>query len=132
DLLALLREEEKRRFSSEIQQQYYNVGCDPSNDRDWIDVTDQIQYDLVREFGYSDEAVQLLRRASQLYKDDPAFSNTQVYVRNNISQIGNLTEGMQAPDCSLVSLESSATTVPLIPLCTLVRPGRPLVLLGGS
>ena len=32
-----------------------------------MDVTDEMQHDLVREFGYSDEAVQLLRRAPQLY-----------------------------------------------------------------
>ncbi|CAG8792049.1 4319_t:CDS:2, partial [Dentiscutata erythropus] len=134
DLLTLLREEEKRRILSEkIQQQYYNAGSDPRDIRDWIDITDQMQYDLVREFGYSDEAVQLLRHASQLYKDDPVFSNTQVYVRNNIARIGNLTEGMRAPDCSLVSLESSqATTIPLIPLHTLIRPGKPLVILSGS
>ncbi len=32
-----------------------------------MDVTDQMQHELVREFGFSDEAVQLLRRAPQLY-----------------------------------------------------------------
>ncbi|RGB27857.1 iodothyronine deiodinase-domain-containing protein [Rhizophagus diaphanus] len=33
-----------------------------------MDVTDQMQHDLVGEFGYSGEAVQLLRRAPQLYQ----------------------------------------------------------------
>ncbi|CAG8770666.1 20652_t:CDS:2, partial [Gigaspora rosea] len=33
----------------------------------WMDITDQMQHELVREFGYSDEAVQLMRRAPQLY-----------------------------------------------------------------
>jgi hypothetical protein len=125
---------------------------------------------LVREFGYSDEAVQLLRRAPQLYPgkentlifyvlfflfmlifgaslshylfrhlDDLEFRTTQVYIRNNIANIGNLTEGMMAPDCPLVPLESSTfttvdnTTSPtLISLQSLCQPGRPLVLLGGS
>ncbi|CAG8494077.1 7424_t:CDS:2 [Ambispora gerdemannii] len=137
DLLVVLREEERRRFSPEIQKQYYNVGSDPKCGKDWMDVTDQMQHELVREFGYSDEAVQLLRRAPQIYPDDPAFHTTQVYVRNNIAHIGDLTEGMSAPDCSLVSLESSATignvTSPdLILLHSLCQPGRPLVLLGGS
>jgi hypothetical protein len=68
EMLNLLREEEKRRFSPKVQQQYYNVGSDPTSDKDWMDVTDQMQHDLVREFGYSDEAVQLLRRAPQLYQ----------------------------------------------------------------
>ncbi len=72
------------------------------------------------------------------YSDDPAFRTTQVYVRNNIANIGNLTEGMPAPDCPLVPLESSTTIISntasptLISLHSLYQPGRPLVLLGGS
>ncbi|CAB4425472.1 unnamed protein product [Rhizophagus irregularis] len=141
-LLALLREEERQRFSPEIQKKYFEVGSDPTCGKDWMDVTDQMQHELVREFGYSDEAVQLLRRAPQLYPDDPEFRTTQVYVRNNIANIGNLTEGMPAPDCPLVPLESSIftaiidnsnTTSPnLVPLRSLCKSGRPLVLLGGS
>ncbi|PKK78350.1 hypothetical protein RhiirC2_690727, partial [Rhizophagus irregularis] len=61
EMLTLLQEEEKRRFSPEIQQQYYKIGSDPTSGKDWMDVTDQMQHDLVREFGYSGEAVQLLR-----------------------------------------------------------------------
>ncbi|RIA87984.1 ubiquitin family-domain-containing protein [Glomus cerebriforme] len=140
ELLTLLREEERRRFSPEIQKQYYDVGNDPTCGKDWMDVTDQMQHELVREFGYSDEAVQLLRRAPQLYPDDPEFRKTQVYVRNNIANIGDLTEGIPAPDCPLVPLESSAfttiiddTTLPtIISLRSLCQSGRPLVLLGGS
>ncbi|CAG8772661.1 1918_t:CDS:2, partial [Dentiscutata erythropus] len=60
-LLALLREEERLRFSPELQKKYYDVGSDPTCGKDWMDVTDQMQLELVREFGYSDEAVQLLR-----------------------------------------------------------------------
>ncbi|CAG8475944.1 583_t:CDS:2 [Diversispora eburnea] len=142
-LLALLREEERRRFSPEMQKKYYDVGSDPTSGKDWMDVTDQMQLELVREFGYSDEAVQLLRRAPQLYPDDPEFRTTQVYVRNNIANLGNLTEGMPAPDCPLVPLESSiftaiidnsnnANSPTLVPLRSLCKSGRPLVLLGGS
>ncbi|CAG8580994.1 13213_t:CDS:2 [Ambispora gerdemannii] len=140
EMLALLRKEEQQRLSPEIQKQYYNVGNDPAFGMDWMDVTDQMQYKLVRESGYSDEAVQLLRRAPQLYQDDPAFHTTQLYVRNNIARIGDLTEGMLAPNCLLVPLESSAPTIEIsntispttISLHSLCRPGRPLVLLGGS
>ncbi|CAG8521980.1 444_t:CDS:2 [Rhizophagus irregularis] len=137
DLLTLLREEEKRRFSPKIQKRYYEVGSDPTFGKDWMDVTDQMQHELVREFGYSDEAVQLLRRAPQLYPDDPEFNKTQVYVRNNIANIGNLTEGMMAPDCSLVPLKSftfndDTKSPTIISLRSLCQPGRPIVLLGGS
>src|SRR5688572_8364887 len=78
ELLALLREEERRRFSPEIQKLYHDVGTDPTSGKDWMDVTDRMQHDLVREFGFSDEAVQLLRRAPQLYPGEGiliAFSN---------------------------------------------------------
>ncbi|CAG8612750.1 22897_t:CDS:2 [Dentiscutata erythropus] len=131
-----------RRFSPEMQKKYYDVGSDPTSNKDWMDVTDQMQHELVREFGYSDEAVQLLRRAPQLYPDDPEFCTTQVYVRNNIANIGNLTEGMPAPDCPLVPLDSSIFTSAidnnnadlstLVNLRSLCKSGRPLVLLGGS
>ncbi|CAG8468681.1 24167_t:CDS:2 [Racocetra persica] len=158
ELLALLREEERRRMSPELQESYRKVGNDPTCGKDWMDITDQMQHELVREFGYSDEAVQLMRRAPQLYPDDPEFRTTQVYVRNNIAHIGNLKEGMQAPDCPLiplkysdttvpnVSMEDSETTVPnlavgstddtdspkSISLRSLCRSERPLVLLAGS
>ncbi|CAG8685647.1 27597_t:CDS:2 [Gigaspora margarita] len=132
-LLALLREEERRRFSPEMQKIYYDVGNDPTCGKDWMDITDQMQLELVREFGYSDEA---------LYPDDPEFRTTQVYVRNNIANLGNLTEGMPAPDCPLIPLEPSIFTTiidnnnsnlsTLVPLRSLCKPGRPLVLLGGS
>ncbi|CAG8676751.1 12065_t:CDS:2 [Funneliformis mosseae] len=140
EMLTLLREEERLRLSPEIQKQYYNVGNDPTLGIDWMDVTDQMQKKLVKDFGYSNEAVQLLRRAPQLYKDDPAFHTTQLYVRNNIARKGDLTEGMKAPDCPLVPLESLATTVEIrnsgtpitISLHSLYRSRRPLVLLGSS
>ncbi|CAG8441450.1 4279_t:CDS:2 [Acaulospora morrowiae] len=141
-LLTLLREEERRRLSPEMQRKYYEVGNDPTCGMDWMDVTDQMQHELVREFGYSDEAVQLLRRAPQLYPNDPEFHTTQVYVRNNIANIGNLTEGMSAPDCSLIPLEpsmfktmviNSNTNSPnMVSLRLLYKSGRPLVLFGGS
>jgi hypothetical protein len=73
EMLNLLQEEEKRRFSPELQQQYYKVGSDPTSGKDWMDVTDQMQHELVREFGYSDEAVELLRRAPQLYQGKKGF-----------------------------------------------------------
>ena len=75
ELLDLLREEERRRFSPEIQREYYNVGNDPTCGKDWMDVTDKMQRELVKEFGYSEGAVQLMRRAPQLYpgKDKSFF-----------------------------------------------------------
>ncbi|KAF0548935.1 ubiquitin-domain-containing protein [Gigaspora margarita] len=137
EMLTLLQKEEQQRLSPEIQKQYHKVGSDPTLGMDWMDITDKMQYNLVRESGYSDEAVQLLRRAPQLYKNDPAFQTTQVYVRNNIANLGNLTEEMMAPNCQLVPLEptteiSNTNVLTTISLHSLYQKGRPLVLLGGS
>ncbi|KAF0378598.1 ubiquitin-domain-containing protein [Gigaspora margarita] len=130
-------------MSPELQELYRKVGNDPTCGKDWMDITDQMQHELVREFGYSDEAVQLMRRAPQLYPDDPEFRTTQVYVRNNIANLGNLKEGMEAPDCPLIPLKYSDITIPnisidntdlpnQISLRSLCRSGRSLVLLAGS
>ncbi|GES84197.1 type I iodothyronine deiodinase-like [Rhizophagus clarus] len=121
EMLTLLHEEEKRRFSPEIQQQYYKVGSDPTSGKDWMDVTDQMQHELVQEFGYSG-------RVPQLYHDDPAFRTTQVYVRNNIASLGNL-EGMSAPDCLLVPIKDDKT---IVQLSSIYQPELPFVLLAGS
>ncbi|CAG8792403.1 11420_t:CDS:2, partial [Gigaspora margarita] len=137
EMLTLLQKEEQQRLSPEIQKQYHKVGSDPTLGMDWMDITDKMQYNLVRESGNSDEAVQLLRRAPQLYKNDPAFQTTQVYVRNNIANLGNLTEEMMAPNCQLVPLEptteiSNTNVLTTISLYSLYQKGKPLVLLGGS
>ncbi|CAG8659042.1 30137_t:CDS:2 [Racocetra persica] len=118
-------------------KQYHKVASDPTLGMDWMDVTDKMQYDLVRKFGYSDEAVQLLHRAPQIYKDDPTFQTTQLYVRNNIANLGNLTEGMMAPNCQLVPLEptteiSNTNVLTTISLHSLYQSVKPLVLLGRS
>ena len=47
EMLNLLQEEEKRRVSPELQQKYYEVGSDPTSGKDWMDVTNQMQHDLV-------------------------------------------------------------------------------------
>ncbi|CAG8444265.1 15581_t:CDS:2 [Funneliformis mosseae] len=125
EFLALLREEERRRLSPETQKKYFNVGNESTCDKE---VT---------------EVVQIMRSAPQLYPGDehePAFHTTQLFVRNNIAHIGVLTEGMTAPDCLLVPLDPSTFTTNEncnnppnpISLRSLCRPGRPLVLLGGS
>ncbi|CAJ0832826.1 20713_t:CDS:2 [Entrophospora sp. SA101] len=86
--------EEKRRMSPEMQQQYYKVGSDPTSGKDWMDVTDQMQHELVREFGYSDEAVQLLRRAPQLYQGYADFYMIQIREAHasDVWPIGNIVD----------------------------------------
>ncbi|RHZ86193.1 hypothetical protein Glove_54g75 [Diversispora epigaea] len=59
ELLTLLYKEERRRLSPEIQEQYY-------------------KHDLVREFDYSDEAVQILRCTPQLYPEEMSTSDYQL------------------------------------------------------
>ncbi|CAG8804604.1 10150_t:CDS:1, partial [Gigaspora rosea] len=46
ELLTLLREEERRRMSPELQELYRKVCNDPTCGKDWMDITDQMQHEL--------------------------------------------------------------------------------------
>ncbi|CAG8444983.1 10291_t:CDS:2 [Diversispora eburnea] len=85
-------------------EQYYKVGTDSTYGKDWMDVTDWMQHNLVNEFDYSDETVQIFLMS---FLDDPEFRTTQLYVCNNIAHLEDLTEGMSASDCPIILLESS-------------------------
>jgi len=62
------------------KKKYYDVGSDPTCGKDWMDVTDQMQHEFVREFSYSDEAVQLLRRVPQVKKAHSSLLCFSVYL----------------------------------------------------
>ncbi|KXS20255.1 hypothetical protein M427DRAFT_131621 [Gonapodya prolifera JEL478] len=128
ELFRLLEEEERKRFSPRIQALYLEAESDPGKGRDWLTVTEQMQADLVREFGFGVGAVQLLRRAAIMYKDDPAFQNVSVYVRENRARAGNLRTGDLAPDVPLLTLELVETSTG-----TVFGTGqRPVVVVAGS
>ena len=71
-LLLMLQEEEKQRFSNEYQEKCSQVRNEPNG---WLRISAELQENVAKIFGYEDQisnllAVDLLRRASQIYKED--------------------------------------------------------------
>jgi hypothetical protein len=93
---AMLALEERLRLSPETQALY----ADPSIDS--IAVTTDIQVQVVREFGYPDSFVQLIRAAAKLYKrEELPFESLPHYVRFNRSRKGSLSVGAEVPNIPL-------------------------------
>jgi len=99
-LLAMLRREQEMRVSPITQDKYRQAELD--EDTDWMEVTLQLQRDLIREFGYSPEeeeyGLQLLRSAQTLFPDDEEVKNSVLYLKYNKARQGPLREGEPAPD----------------------------------
>ncbi|KAJ3340653.1 hypothetical protein HDU93_006510 [Gonapodya sp. JEL0774] len=110
ELLQLLQEEERRRFSPAVQALYFEAESDPGKGKDWLTVTDQMQLKLVRDFGFGDGALKLTLPVSFALLDDPAFQNASVYVRENLARKGTLSRGDEAPDVPLLTMDLVETS----------------------
>lgn len=102
-----------------------------------------IQLAVVREFGFPDSFVRLLRSAASLYsRQDLPFEKLPHYVRFNRSAAGHLREGDPAPDVPLALLSATLSSPPSPATCPAVVPtrlrallptdSRPLVVAAGS
>lgn len=95
-MAAMLAREQALRLSPETQSQYADLSLDH------IAITTDLQIRVVREFGYPDSYVQLLRAAAQLYsRDELPFEALPHYVRYNRSAKGELSVGSAVPDVPL-------------------------------
>ena len=95
-MAAMLAREQQLRLSPETQALY----ADPSVDS--IAVTSQLQVQVVREFGFPDSYVQLLRGAAYLYtREELSFESLPHYVRFNRSRMGDLSVGKSVPNVPL-------------------------------
>lgn len=136
-MAAMLRREEDLRLHPNTQAQY----ADPSVNS--IALTSQLQVQTVREFGFPESHVQLLRSAERLYsREELPMELLPHYVRYNRSCRGFLTLGSAMPDLPLHLLRSPLDSpLPLdcvVPLSEIVRElagsdhSRPMVLAAGS
>ena len=107
-LLEMLEEEEKQRFSVEYQEKCNEVKNEVNG---WLRITGELQEKIARDFGYKDQinnllAVDLMRRASQIYKDDNRFQTTSVYVRENKAKDCKYRIGDTIPNIEIFDLEN--------------------------
>jgi hypothetical protein len=105
-LIEMLKEEEKRRFSSEYQIACTAVKHIPNG---WLDITAKMQQSIATDFGFDDEisndiACNHLRRAQYMYPNDPEFKSIPVYVRENKANEGTLKVGDDIPNVVLYDM----------------------------
>ena len=108
-ILAILKREEEIRFSQEYITKCYEVSHIPNA---WLEVTNNMQKELVKEFGYTDElsntlAVNVIRKALNIYPDDEEIKNSVVQFRENIASKGKYKVGDILKDISLHNLDNS-------------------------
>jgi len=124
-LKKMLIRENELRLSSEVQARYENA--EKSECIDWLKVTEEVQKQVIEEFGYLnslENALYCLRSAAVLYPDDPEFKEIPLYVKYNRARDGSLKEGDRAPNTSPVALDGTS--------CELLDKSKPTVLIAGS
>ena len=97
----LIRENELR-LSAEYQQRY--AEAENSSSSSWLDVTDQLQRQVIEEFQLDEEMEQALfslRCATQIYPD---LKDIPLYVQHNRARNGDLQEGQLAPNVPIVQM----------------------------
>jgi len=125
-LKQMLTRENILRLSPEYQQRYEQAERDSNAETSWLDVTDQLQRQVVREFHLEeemDEALLCLRSATQIYPD---LKEIPLYVRYNRARQGDLQIGDTAPNVPVVKLNGEESD--LVEQFT----SSPTVLISGS
>lgn len=105
-LLEMLQMEEFIRMSPEYSEECTKVKDEVNG---WLRISEEVQQKVAHLYGYQDPlsnllAVNYIRRAPYLFPEEPEFSQTQVYVRNNFANLGNLEIGAEFPNVSLINL----------------------------
>jgi hypothetical protein len=132
DLLKdMLRRENELRLSEETQRKYQEA--ERKSETDWMEVTIELQRQVVREFGIKDieRGVHAIQSAYSRYgSTDKDFFDIPLYVRHNRARQGDLVEGEPAANTTkLFHMDEPSKTSNLFDFA---KPGAPLVVLAGS
>lgn len=97
EMAAMLHREEALRLSKQAQETYASKYGTSS-----LELTQLLQLQVVREYGYSDAFVRILRSAASLYsREELPFEKLPHYVRFNRSEMGCLRVGDRSVDVKL-------------------------------
>lgn len=97
----LIRENELR-LSDEYQKEYCQA--EKTSYSSWLDVTDRLQRQVIKEFNLDDDmedALLCLRCATQIYPD---LHDIPIYVKYNRARDGNLQEGDIVPNIPVIQI----------------------------
>ncbi len=120
-VVRMLRREQQLRGAADYQN------CVRIPSQNCVEVNRQIQLQVVREEGLSDESVEVIRSARALYPENSLMRTIPNYVRFNRSKPGKIQTGMLAENCQVYDLNGVPAT-----LLDFKRTRRPLVIAAGS
>lgn len=124
-LKSMLIRENELRLSDEYQKRY--AEAEKSSFRSWLDVTDELQREIIREFHLDeemDDALLCFRCATQIYPD---LQSIPLYVKYNRARDGDLNIGDTAPNVPVLELNGQESQ-----LFDGLKPSSSTVLIGGS
>lgn len=112
-VLLILKREEQIRFSDSYIDKCSKVANIPNA---WLDITDKMQKELVKEFGYVDNlsntlAVNVIRKATEIFPNDSEIKSSVVHFRENIAQKGSYRVGDLVKDVNLHTINLNNTNL---------------------
>jgi hypothetical protein len=131
-ILSMLKEEQKMRYSKEIQElytrQYYNKENNPNYEI--INIEREIQKFILERFGYNstNNSLEEYWKIPSTYWNDEEVKNSIFYMKLNIFSYSDIKEGDELKDSELINYETNELTK-LSQLHTVIKP---LILLVGS
>lgn len=121
----MLQRENELRLSDEYQTRFREA--EETSSSSWLDVVNELQEQVVREFHLDDEmdnALLCLRCATQIY---PELKDIPLYTKFNRARDGDLQVGDSAPNVPVVQLDGQESQ-----LFDGLPPTAPTVLISGS
>lgn len=131
-IINMLKEEEKIRYSKQIQEvyteQFYLMESDPNIQR--INIELEIQKYILNKFGYStsQNSIDNYHKIPSTYFYDDDVKNSSFYIKLNIFQHPNVKVGDNIINSRLINYSSKQ----YINLIELETHNKPLVILAGS
>ena len=112
-LLEMLQLEEKARLSKPYIDECTKVKDEVNG---WLRISGEIQEKIANKFGFNNPvtnliAVDNMRRASQIYPNDPQFQEVSVYIRNNLAREGKFEVEDIVPNAVLTNLDNHTTSL---------------------
>jgi len=131
-ILEMVKEEQTVRYSKGIQEAYTKQYFAQKENPDYkiVRIEREIQKFILRKFGFNDhnKSLEEYWKIPSTYWNDKEIKNSIFYMKLNIFQYTKLSIDDDIIDTSLIEYETGKD----ITLCSLQKPGRPLVILAGS
>lgn len=131
-IIEMLKEEQKVRYSKQVQDIYTNQYYDSKHNPNYelVNIEREVQKFILNKFGFSNKETDLKEywKIPSTYWNDEEVKNSIFYMKLNIFQYSKIDIDDLMPNVSLVDYETENK----IKLSSLANKGRPLVLLAGS